>query len=85
MIELNHSQTIILEDINEDVNIVAAAYVRHIDSKVINDMFQYNSAGGNSIKSQFNTIPSDDNHVASVLSEVNPLLDDNTMYKNDCK
>ena len=85
MIELNHSQTIILEDINEDVTIVAAAYVRHIDSKVIDDLFQYNSACDNSIKSQVNNIPSDDNHVVIVISGVNPLLDDDTMYKNDCK
>ena len=69
-----------LEDIDENTYITAAAYICLVESRVIENLLQYNNADDDSIESQFNTVPSDDNHVASVLTAVNLTLNDNTLY-----
>ena len=71
---------ILLEYVEENINIASAAYIGLVESKVIENLLQHNNADDDGITSQFNTVPSDDNHVASVLTEVNPKLDDNTLY-----
>ena len=62
-----------------NIDIAAASYIYLVESKVKN-LIQHKNVDDDGIESQFNTIPSEDNYVASVLKEVNLILDDNTLY-----
>ena len=55
------------------------SYIGLVESKVT-DIFQHNNADDDDIESQFNTVLSDNNHVAHVLTEFNLILDENTLY-----
>ena len=80
MVAMNHRQTILLEDIDEYINIADVSHIGRVESKVVEKLRQRNNAEDDSIKSQFDTIPYDDNHVDSVITDIIPLLDDNTIY-----
>ena len=71
---------ILLEDIKKNIDIASIAYIGLVERKVIENLIQHNNADDDCIEFKFNTIPSDNNHVASVLTEVNPTLDEKTLY-----
>ena len=78
MVEANHGQRILFETVDENSNKSNTATISHVESNAIGNLIGINLS--KTISSSYNQIPDDDNVAVSVLTDINPLLDDTTLY-----
>lgn len=56
------------------------AYVGHVETKALENLLHTNISNI-TINFIYNQVPNEDNHVASILSNINPVLDNITLFK----
>ena len=71
-------QQIILSDVTEDTNISSAVFIGHIETKAIEDLLTI--IPDDCPDPTFAALPGEADEVASVLSSVNPVLNDITLH-----
>ena len=78
LVNVNHMRRILLKTVDECSNISDAATLGHVETKAVKDLLGINLSN-TLISFLHNKVPSEDNIVASVLTGINPLLDDATL------
>ena len=82
LVEPKDRQTIDLNGIEEDADISAACYIGHVESQQVIGLLQ-SQEGDDNIDDQcyHNLVPRSTDEIASVLTSVNPLLTDASLYE----
>ena len=80
MVEVNHRQRILLEDVDESLTISSAAHIGHVETNAIEELLGINLSDICQTTSISPQIPNEDNIIASVLTNINPVLDDVTLF-----
>ena len=76
--ELRDRQQIILSDVPEDVNMSDAVYIGHVETHAIEDLLK--DTTDDCPEPAFAAVPGATYEVASVLSSINPMLNDTTLH-----
>ena len=80
MVEANHRQRILLENVDKSINISDAAYIGLVENNAVENLLNVNLSNS-SLDYISNRVPNEDNNVASVITNINPTLDDATIYE----
>ena len=70
MVEVNHRQQILLENVDENISISNAAYIGHVKTNAIEELLDINLSNICQINSITNRVPNEDNNIASVLTNI---------------
>ena len=80
MVHCKHQQRILQEDIDVDVDIAAATLIGDVETTAVGTIF--GRRDDDIVSQTYQHIPSVCNQIASVLSAINPTLDDNVLYQS---
>ena len=80
MIDHKHRQKIVLHDVNEDMNIAAACFIGSLESTTITKLLERQTSINEDVLPCYKAAPAAADQIASVLSDVNPILDENTLH-----
>ena len=81
MVEPKDMQTILLSEIEEDADISAACYIGHVESQAVIRLLNSQLNSDNDGQCQQHSCPKEDDEVASVLTNINPLLTDTSLFQ----
>ena len=80
LVESHHRQKIVLTDVHENVDIAAATYLGPVESNAISKLLDKQSLDNGTIEPPYPHVPPTANEIASVLSHINPTLDDTLLH-----
>ena len=75
-----------MQDVPEDANMSAASYIGHVEKQAIEKLLEDNKE--DYPKPVYTRVPEEIDQIVNVLSSIDPLLDENTLYdrlSNKCK
>ena len=81
LVEPKDRQTILLSELEEDAEMTAACFVGHVESQAVIQLLQKQGITNIDVPYHYTLFPKDIDEVASVLTQLNPLLTDESLYQ----
>ena len=80
LVDHKHRQKIVLTDVQEDVEIAAASFIGSIEADGISKLLDNQTSMNQEVMPSFREVPPAANEIASVLSHINPTLDEYSLH-----